>query len=121
MREGIVTVTNEAPQVAEGIRSYASYPAPGTRLYKAWQRIWQTLNVLGPDEYVDATTLATDVGALYELAPTTLLAFLARARAAGLLEVHYQPVCTQVTGSDKREPFTSSRRRAHYRIAGGAK
>jgi hypothetical protein len=117
MREGNVSVTNEAPQVAEGIRSYASYPAPGTRLHKAWQRVWHMLSVLEPDEYADATVLATEVGQMFGLAPTTLLAFLARARAAGLLEVHYQPVRTQVTGSDKREPFTSSRRRAHYRIA----
>jgi hypothetical protein len=121
MREGTVTVTNEAPQVGPGVRSYASYPAPGTRLHKAWQRVWHMLSVLEPDEYADATTLAIEVGQLYDLAPTTLLAFLARARAAGLLEVHYQQTRTRVVGSDKREPFTSSRRRAHYRIAGGAK
>lgn len=81
------------------------YPSKGPRMGPAWSDLWAMLTKSGPD-FLDGREAAVAVAARRKMSPDSLVAMLARARTAGLLESEIR----RVQGS--RGP----RSRAHYRI-----
>lgn len=88
--------------------------AKGGRMAQAWQYVWDRLNT---HSWTDGMQISRDAAKEFNLKPVSVSEMLCRMRAAGVIE--QDMIVAPTTYTRAGAPYTSNRRRVHYRIAKG--